>query len=123
VELKDDKCAVISLDSGDVNDNFLLEPSETWSFSCRTNVRVSTTNLATANGTANGRIVYAYDTAVVIVRPAPEVPTPAPEVPTPAPVPVPVPKLPKTGVYDESEVSFPESFFRNLNRYLAGEWR
>jgi len=67
VVVTDNKCAPVSYIAGDANGNGLLDPSETWTYSCTTNVSVSTTNIAMAKGSANGltAIDYAFSTVLV----------------------------------------------------------
>ena len=67
VTVTDDKCAPVSRISGDVNSNHLLEPSETWTYTCQTHISASTRNTATALGTANGLTAVAYAFANVLV--------------------------------------------------------
>lgn len=67
VTVTDDKCALVSAHSGDVNNNNLLEPGESWVYTCQTNISVSTRNVATAVGSANGFNVTGYAFANVLV--------------------------------------------------------
>ena len=67
VVVTDDKCSPVSKPFGDVNGNNLLETSETWSYACFMNIAVSTTNVATASGQANGRTATGYAFATVVV--------------------------------------------------------
>ena len=52
---------------GDVNSNSLLDPGEVWRFTCSSNITQTTTNLATAEGTANGLTAIAFANATVVV--------------------------------------------------------
>jgi hypothetical protein len=79
VTLKDDKCAPMRMISGDTNHDSKLDTSETWTYTCRTNLSKTTTNTAIATGMANGFTVK--DVAIATV-----------------PVAAAVPKLPNTGV-------------------------
>jgi uncharacterized repeat protein (TIGR01451 family) len=63
----DNKCAPVSYVSGDVNGNNLLDPGESWTYTCQTNVPVSTMNTATAKGSANGFTAIGYAFATVLV--------------------------------------------------------
>ena len=72
VTLTDDKCAPMVYVSGDTNGNSLLEPAESWIFSCSANIIASTTNTATASGKANG--LTALDTASATVLVAASIP-------------------------------------------------
>lgn len=82
VHLIDDKCGPMVFVSGDTNNNLKLESTETWTYTCKTNLTQTTTNTAIAVGEANGITVRDFAIATV---------------------PVPVvhgvaPKLPNTGV-------------------------
>lgn len=50
---------------GDVNKNNLLESNETWSFTCQTNLTKTTTNIGTAEGSANGLTAIDFSSATV----------------------------------------------------------
>jgi hypothetical protein len=67
VVVTDNKCAPVSFVSGDTNGNNLLDPSETWAYVCQTNIPVSTWNVATAKGSANGFTALGYAFATVLV--------------------------------------------------------
>lgn len=67
VLVTDDKCAPVSGYSGDANNNKLLDPGESWIYTCRTNISVSTRNTATALGKANGFTALGYAFATVLV--------------------------------------------------------
>ena len=67
VVVTDDKCAPVSFVSGDTNSDNLLDPSESWIYTCKTNIKVSTRNTATAKGEANGLIALDYAFANVLV--------------------------------------------------------
>lgn len=69
VVVSDDKCAPVVRTSYDVNGNNLLDPSETWTYACTMFVPVSTRNIATAEGKANGFTVHSYAFANVLVSP------------------------------------------------------
>jgi LPXTG-motif cell wall-anchored protein len=58
---------------GDLNNNNLLESNESWSFTCLSNIFQTTTNIATAEGNANGFTVIDYAQATVAVA-APKLP-------------------------------------------------
>jgi hypothetical protein len=80
VSVVDDKCSPVSaLLSGDTNTDSLLDPSETWTYTCQTNLAATTTNIATAEGAANGLTAIDFSLATVVV-PLVE-PTPTPTVP------------------------------------------
>lgn len=67
VSVTDDKCAPISVPTGDTNGDNLLDPTETWTYTCQTNVSISTRNVATALGKANGLTAINYAFATVLV--------------------------------------------------------
>ena len=67
VVVTDNKCAPVMFVSGDANHNALLDPGETWTYTCETNVPVSTMNTATAEGSANGFTATGYAFATVLV--------------------------------------------------------
>lgn len=67
VLVTDDKCITVSRISGDANSNNLLETNETWIYTCSAAVPVSTRNIATAAGTANGIVALGYAFATVLV--------------------------------------------------------
>jgi uncharacterized repeat protein (TIGR01451 family) len=76
ITVTDDKCPSVSYVSGDTNNNNLLDTNESWIYTCKQNIKVSTGNVATAKGNANGLTALAYAFANVLVA---------------------VPSLPKTG--------------------------
>jgi hypothetical protein len=67
VIVTDDKCSSVSRTSGDTNSNNLLDVGEAWIYVCQKNVPVSTRNIATAEGRANGFIAKSYAFANVLV--------------------------------------------------------
>jgi uncharacterized repeat protein (TIGR01451 family) len=79
VFLTDDKCPAIKYVSGDTNSDSKLDPNETWTYICRTNLTKTTTNTVTASGEANGLTARDFAIATVVVAA------------------VAVPKLPNTG--------------------------
>lgn len=70
VVVTDDTCALVSGPIGDVNRNNLFETTETWVYTCRTHVPVSTMNTATVKGQANGFTAISHAFANVLVSPA-----------------------------------------------------
>jgi uncharacterized repeat protein (TIGR01451 family) len=72
VSITDDKCTGlpgrVTGHPGDLNKNDLLESNETWSFTCLTNLTETTTNTATAQGSANGLTAVDYASATVVVN-------------------------------------------------------
>jgi uncharacterized repeat protein (TIGR01451 family) len=67
VVVSDDKCSPVQYVSGDANDDDKLDPSETWTYTCRHNIDQTTTNVATASGEANGLIARDLAFATVVV--------------------------------------------------------
>lgn len=73
VSITDDKCTglpgrVVG-HPGDINKNNLLESSETWTFTCQSNINQTTTNIGTAEGQANGLTAIDFSPATVVVAP------------------------------------------------------
>lgn len=67
VKVSDNNCSPVKYVTGDDNGNGMLEPTETWRYSCTTNVSKTTHSIATATGTI-GNITAshkAYTTVVV----------------------------------------------------------
>lgn len=81
VKVIDDKCAPLTIKSGDANKNNLLDPNEVWVYTCQMKITTSTKNIATASGRANGFTALGYAFANVLVT---------------------VPGLPNTGVQEKS---------------------
>jgi len=90
IGITDDKVSPVTYVSGDVNDDSLLQPDETWIYTSQMNLNASTTNTATAKGSANGLTAVDIAFATVVVTPLKP----------------PTPKLPKTG----SETNVPWLF-------------
>jgi hypothetical protein len=67
VVVTDDKCAPVSLASGDSNGNSLLDPGEVWVYTCQAHVWTSTRSIAAAAGKANGFTALDYAFATVLV--------------------------------------------------------
>lgn len=71
VSITDDKCTGlpgrVAGHPGDLNDNNLLESNETWTFTCQTNLTKTTTNIGTAEGSANGLTAIDFSPATVVV--------------------------------------------------------
>jgi len=67
VAVTDDKCYPVSLFSGDANQNGLLDLGESWIYTCQSAISVSTRNMATASGRANGLTATGYAFATVLV--------------------------------------------------------
>lgn len=71
VTVTDNKCTGVTYVSGDMNADSMLQSTETWTYTCSTNVPTSMTNTAVATGHAND--LTAIDTAIasVVVEGAP----------------------------------------------------
>lgn len=69
VSLNDDKCSMAFV-SGDANGDSRLDPTETWTYTCQSNLTATTTNTAVATGSANGFTVRDFATATVVVAAA-----------------------------------------------------
>jgi uncharacterized repeat protein (TIGR01451 family) len=67
VALTDNKCSPVNFIAGDANNNNLLDSGETWTYTCTTNVPITTMNTAMAVGSANGLTAVAYAFATVLV--------------------------------------------------------
>ncbi len=67
VAVTDDKCAPVSRTSSDANGNNLLDPGETWTYACQSNITASTRNVAAAEGKANGFTALGYAFSTVLV--------------------------------------------------------
>jgi len=87
VQLTDDKCSPMKYISGDTNGDSKLDTTETWVYTCQTNLTKTTLNTATATGEANGLSVRDLAIATVVVADV-------------------VPALPETGIApDEKSLS------------------
>lgn len=71
VSVIDDKCTGlpgrVTGHPGDINSNDLLESSETWTFTCESDLTETTTNIGTAEGHANGLTAIDFSPATVVV--------------------------------------------------------
>jgi LPXTG-motif cell wall-anchored protein len=76
ITITDDKCAPVNYISGDVNGDSKLDTTETWTYTCISNLTKTTTNTVTVTGEANGLKATDFAVSTVVVA---------------------VPKLPKTG--------------------------
>ncbi len=74
VNLNDDKCIPVSYISGDTDNDERLDTSETWIYTCYTNLFITTTNTVVAEGSANGLIARDFATATVVVEAIPSFP-------------------------------------------------
>jgi hypothetical protein len=67
VSLSDDKCGPVQYVSGDVNGDTKLDPTETWTYTCQTNLIKTTTNTIIASGQANGLTARDFAIATVVL--------------------------------------------------------
>lgn len=67
ITVADDKCSNVYFISGDNNGNNLLDVGESWIYSCKTKVQVSTSGVANAIGSANNFKAVAYSFVNVLV--------------------------------------------------------
>jgi hypothetical protein len=98
VVVRDDKCALVTLISGDKNRDRLLDINEKWIFRCTTTLQKTTTNIVTVVGYANGLNARVTANAKVVVG--------TPEKPISTITTVVVPKLPNTGMDPRKENTF-----------------
>jgi len=93
ITVSDTTCSPATLFSGDTNTNSVLEPTETWTYTCTRNVAGSTTNTVTVTGQSGTLTVQDTDVATVMVAQPPTTgPTPTPTAtPTPTPTPTATP--------------------------------
>ncbi len=97
VSITDDKCTGlpgrVTGHPGDLNKNNLLESNESWSFTCQTYLTQTTTNIGTADGSANGMTAVDHSLATVVVA---------------------VPGLPKTGFPPEEKNESFKNFLKTF---------
>lgn len=67
IVLSDDKCSPVNYVDGDTNTNNQLETTETWNYTCSTNITAATTNIATVTGDYNAQTVQDTDEVTVAV--------------------------------------------------------
>ncbi len=67
VSVTDDKVSLVNYVSGDVNADNLLQTNETWIYTSKVNLNATTTNTATAKGSANGMTATDLAFATVVV--------------------------------------------------------
>ena len=73
VTVTDDKIGTVTYVSGDVNEDGLLQPGETWIFTATARLTATTTNIGTATGNGAETTVTAAAVARVVVRSGGEV--------------------------------------------------
>lgn len=83
VRLTDNKCSPVNYVSGDTDGNLMLDPSETWTFTCQSRLTKTTVNTVIARGEANGLTIRDFAIATVVVA---------------------VPRLPNTGVDSNANI-------------------
>lgn len=62
-----DNCAPVNYVSGDANGNSLLDPSESWIHTCRTNLTSTASHTVTVSSSTNGLVSRDYAIATVLV--------------------------------------------------------
>jgi len=67
IVLTDDKCSPLNYISGDLNNDSKLDTTETWTYTCQTNLSTTTTNTARVQGTVNGFIAKDFAIVTVVV--------------------------------------------------------
>jgi hypothetical protein len=100
VSVTDDKCGPVTFTGGDTNSDKLLDPGETWKFTCT--ATLSNPGQITNTGTVRGKDpiggdVTATDTAIVSVLEVLVLPAVENQPATLVPAPAPQPTLPVTG--------------------------
>jgi len=96
VTVTDDKVNSVTYVSGDMNTDQLLQSNEIWIYKATVNLNATTTNTATAKGSANGTTVTDSTFATVVVTPQLDI---VPVYPNGTTITenTPAPKLPQTG--------------------------
>jgi len=74
VQISDDECSPVQYISGDTNGDSKLDPTETWVYTCQTNLAKTTTNTVTVSGDANGITARDFAIATVVLSAAPALP-------------------------------------------------
>jgi LPXTG-motif cell wall-anchored protein len=67
VTVTDNMVSPVTYVSGDVNDDGLLQPGETWIYTATATITATTTNVAVVSGTAAGVVSTGTATATVVV--------------------------------------------------------
>ena len=70
VSVTDDACSPVIADSPDANGEEPMETDETWTYTCRQSLDKTTTNIATAKGSANGLTATDVSVAKVVISTA-----------------------------------------------------
>lgn len=74
VRLNDDKCSSVKYISGDTNGNLQLDTTETWTYTCLSDLTQTTVNTVTASGDANGLTARDFAITTVVVTAVPKLP-------------------------------------------------
>lgn len=74
VRLTDDKCSPVNYVYGDINNDLALDITETWLYTCQTNLSRTTVNTVTASGDAGGLTARDFAIATVVVAATPGLP-------------------------------------------------
>jgi len=100
IRLSNDSCGPVTYISGDVNGDTKLDTSETWIYTCQTNLAKTTVSTVSAEGTANGLLSKDVAFVTVVVSDiAASISSTAPLATTiTSPAPTTTPKLPNTGL-------------------------
>ncbi len=98
VQLTDDKCGPVQYVSGDTNKDSRLDNTETWTYTCKSNLTQTTVNTVVATGEANGITVRDLAIATVVVA---------------------VPKLPNTGVTPVNNIALLVGIFIFISTSLV----
>ncbi|HBU27942.1 TPA: hypothetical protein DEB00_02385 [Candidatus Uhrbacteria bacterium] len=75
VRIADDKCSPVSYISGDTNSDAKLDISETWTYTCSSQLTQTTVNTVTASGEANGLTARDFAIVTVVVGDVPKLPS------------------------------------------------
>lgn len=67
ISVIDDKCSPVVYGSGDTNNDSKLDVTESWVYTCRSNLVQTTTNTVTVTGEANGLTARDFAIATVVV--------------------------------------------------------
>ncbi|MCK9361385.1 peptidoglycan-binding protein [Patescibacteria group bacterium] len=71
VAVVSDECTAVKYTGGDLNQNSILEPNETWTYICSATISKTTLSTAVATGVANGHVALDPTIALVLVADTP----------------------------------------------------